>query len=60
MEHPPKRLSENVTAPSTGRTSERARARGAGLATDRIPDCVALLSYGTPVLGRFGGGPRLI
>ncbi len=25
----------------------------------RIPDAVAVLSYGTPVLGRFGGGPRI-
>jgi len=29
------------------------------VATDRIPDAVAVLSYGTRGVGRLGGGPRI-
>lgn len=40
-------------------TAERGRPATESEAAARIPDAVAALSYGTRVLARPGGGPRI-
>lgn len=60
MEHLTKPSTKSDCAPPGPRTVEQMHGRADRSAAARIPDSVALLSYGTPVLGRFGGGPRLI